>query len=141
MLRSVFASLRLCAFALTSGLLAACSSGGTGTGGASSSSSSTTSSSASSSSSTGGMGGAGTSSSGGMGGAGTSSTGGAGGCAQTLCGAACVDTMTDPHDCGACGHDCLGAICLSGACRPVVLASGQAQPIALVVDATNVYFT
>src|SRR5262249_25136023 len=31
-----------------------------------------------------------------------------GACAKTTCGAACVDTATDPKNCGACGHDCTG---------------------------------
>ncbi|HLK40063.1 MAG TPA: hypothetical protein VKU41_25075, partial [Polyangiaceae bacterium] len=56
---------------------------------------------------------------------------------------ACPDTMFDPHNCGACGHDCGGGACQNGACvalAPGVLATGQGQPGAVVVDDTNVYW-
>lgn len=38
---------------------------------------------------------------------------------RTVCGAACVDTKTDPNHCGACGNACteLGLSCVSGACK------------------------
>jgi hypothetical protein len=58
-------------------------------------------------------------------------------------GAVCGDTRTDPHNCGTCGHDCLGGACESGACvalAPNVLASGQHTPGGIVVDATHVYW-
>lgn len=38
---------------------------------------------------------------------------------QTLCGAACVDTSSNPVNCGRCGNACsIGAYCESRACRP-----------------------
>jgi hypothetical protein len=45
----------------------------------------------------------------------------------------------DPSNCGACGHSCLGGACEAGACRPIALAAGVGQGLAL--DAKNVYWT
>jgi hypothetical protein len=59
----------------------------------------------------GGYGGAGA-----AGGGGDAGSGGGGG-------GSCVDTRSDPHHCGACGHDCLGGECEDGVCG-VVLVSG-----------------
>jgi hypothetical protein len=42
--------------------------------------------------------------------------------------AAC-GSPTDPENCGACGHSCLGGACSGGICQPVVLASGQGPSI------------
>jgi hypothetical protein len=76
--------------------------GGTGGGGASSSGAG------------GGTGGGGASSSGAGGG-----TGGEGGDCQpplVLCPDGCVDLLTDPKNCGSCGHLCPTEICLGGKC-------------------------
>lgn len=35
--------------------------------------------------------------------------------------------MSDPHNCGACGHDCLGGTCTSGVCSATPLAGGVAK--------------
>ena len=51
---------------------------------------------------------------------------------------ACQDTMADPHNCGACGNDCVGGACASGRCQPVILVSAPVGSFAL--DATSVYF-
>ena len=56
------------------------------------------------------------------------------------CGGKCVTLATDAKNCGFCGHDCQGAACSSGLCAPQVLATGQANPIAIAVNSTNVYF-
>ena len=52
----------------------------------------------------------------------------------------CQDTTSDPHNCGTCGHDCLGGDCLSSLCQPVILAS-NGYPNGIAVDATHVYWT
>jgi hypothetical protein len=36
----------------------------------------------------------------------------------------CGDTMSEPDDCGQCGHSCLGADCVEGECQPILVASG-----------------
>lgn len=51
----------------------------------------------------------------------------------------CADVQSDPENCGACGHSCLGGECVAGACQPVAIACGQ-SPKALAVDATHVYW-
>ncbi len=55
----------------------------------------------------------------------------------------CGDPQTDPHNCGGCGHDCLGGACEAGACVLLpsgVLATGQYAPSAIAVDTLNVYW-
>jgi hypothetical protein len=56
-------------------------------------------------------------------------------------GDACVDTGSDPHNCGACGHDCEGGACSDGVCQPFALATFDADANYLAVDAANVYWT
>ncbi|MGZ3428311.1 MAG: hypothetical protein ACXVCV_16775, partial [Polyangia bacterium] len=48
---------------------------------------------------------------------------------------------SDPHNCGTCGHDCLGGACSGGHCQPMVVASLQDPPYGVAVDANNVYFS
>jgi len=61
---------------------------------------------------------------------------------RTRCGDACVDTASDAPNCGACGHDCLGGACTSGACSAVVFFDSAAkQPYSIAIDEANVYFT
>ncbi len=66
-------------------------------------------------------------------GASSSSAGTGGGCGG-------ADLLDDPKNCGACGHDCLGAACVGAACQPVTLAINQAVAIDIALDATNVYW-
>src|SRR5580698_9953333 len=33
----------------------------------------------------------------------------------------CGDTRSDSHNCGRCGHDCLGGLCSASACQPMAL--------------------
>ncbi len=54
-----------------------------------------------------------------------------------------ADTTSDTHNCGACGHDCLGGQCSSSACQPVALISDDAgvSPWGLAQDGTYLYWT
>lgn len=55
----------------------------------------------------------------------------------------CGSTLTDPHNCGGCGIDCEGGVCVEGVCSPLppgVLASGLPTPIGIVIDDANVYW-
>jgi hypothetical protein len=52
----------------------------------------------------------------------------------------CTDTQSDPRNCGACGHDCLGGPCNAGKCGACALViSSDLDSIAL--DDTYVYYT
>jgi hypothetical protein len=55
----------------------------------------------------------------------------------------CGDTQSSSANCGSCGHDCLGGSCQAGVCQPIRIFASDAgaQPWAIAVDGTNVYFT
>jgi hypothetical protein len=53
----------------------------------------------------------------------------------------CEAGPTDPHNCGVCGHDCLGGACFQGSCRQVAVSTGEPAPAYVAVDATHVYWT
>jgi hypothetical protein len=59
---------------------------------------------------------------------------------QKRCGDKCLPLGTDPLNCGACGHSCLGAKCVESVCEPVVLASGENLRDVLAMDDANVMF-
>lgn len=59
----------------------------------------------------------------------------------TACGATCVRVEADAKNCGACGHDCYGASCSAGMCATQPIAEHIAEPRALAVDDTYVYWT
>lgn len=47
---------------------------------------------------------------------------------------------SDPKNCGACGHDCLGGACVEGACQPVVIGEGQGSASGLAVGREHVFW-
>ncbi|HEX8792222.1 MAG TPA: hypothetical protein VF765_14810 [Polyangiaceae bacterium] len=51
---------------------------------------------------------------------------------NTQCGTQCVDLTSDGGNCGRCGHDCLGGMCINSVCQPVELLSGT-TPFDIVV--------
>ncbi len=66
------------------------------------------------------------------------SSGGSGGAPPQCDGT--VDFLTDPKNCGICGHDCLGGECLQGICQPIVLSGEGLEPASVEVDTTHVYW-
>jgi hypothetical protein len=54
--------------------------------------------------------------------------------------AGCGDVGTDPQNCGACGHSCLGGACTTGACQPSMLASGMQGVCAIAVAGSLLYY-
>ena len=56
-------------------------------------------------------------------------------------GACQASIATDPLNCGACGHDCLGGACEAGVCGPVAIVSGEPAPAYIATDGTKVYWT
>jgi hypothetical protein len=53
-----------------------------------------------------------------------------------------ANLMSDPNNCGACGHGCQGAACFQGFCRPRAIGAGQFDQIeAMVLDDSGVYLT
>ncbi|HEX8793148.1 MAG TPA: hypothetical protein VF765_19525 [Polyangiaceae bacterium] len=59
----------------------------------------------------------------------------------SLCNGACIDTTSDPANCGSCGHVCQNTTCTDGACDSTVLSSGFVPPGRLAIDANNAYWT
>jgi hypothetical protein len=55
---------------------------------------------------------------------------------------ACNLAIDDPHNCGACGHDCLGGQCMSGACQAWVLIGADAglAPWRIAQDSAYLYW-
>lgn len=114
-------------------------------GGSSGSSSGGSSSSSSSGSSSGSGGSSGSGSSSGVVGGDASSDGPGTVCNGNLksCGGVCVDTGSDPMNCGGCGVVC-NTQCVSGVCALIAADAGAPPAVGdnacLAVDATNVYW-
>lgn len=66
---------------------------------------------------------------------GTDTGGGAGGA-----NGGCGDLKTDPSNCGACGHDCLGAPCQGGVCKPDAVVKNQGEVVEIAVDDARLYW-
>lgn len=72
-----------------------------------------------------------------------SSSPGTNGAADAGADGGCGSMQFDPHNCGACGNDCMGGACQAGVCVPLpagALATGQLSPTSIAVDANNVYW-
>lgn len=57
--------------------------------------------------------------------------------ADTICDAS---FETDEHNCGSCGHDCVGGVCAAGKCQAVLLSDRENLPTAIGYDSTNIYW-
>jgi hypothetical protein len=56
------------------------------------------------------------------------------------CNSTCANLDSDPKNCGACGHDCLGGPCVGGFCKPYKLADVTTGYVGtLAVDGNKVY--
>jgi len=53
----------------------------------------------------------------------------------------CNDLASDPEHCGACGHDCYGGACVSGRCKPVLMATGLPRPFEIIKDEDFIFGT
>jgi hypothetical protein len=62
----------------------------------------------------------------------------AGSMEPVVCGGA--DLRHDPHNCGACDHDCLGTECRLGTCEAEEVGDGMDEPLQIAVDGDTVYF-
>ena len=62
-------------------------------------------------------------------------------CDATSCNGSCVDLQTSGTNCGACGHDCLGATCTAGKCATTVLITGESRPYDLAADTGTLFWT
>jgi hypothetical protein len=71
----------------------------------------------------------------------SASEGGASADAALADGAACsgADLQTDAKNCGACGHDCLGATCNGGLCAPALVVTGLDQAGVITVDGNDLF--
>jgi hypothetical protein len=60
--------------------------------------------------------------------------------ASSSTGGCTIGSMTDPQNCGSCGHDCGAGACTSGACQKFLVATATAPPDTLVSDGTHLFW-
>ena len=61
---------------------------------------------------------------------------------KTNCTTACTDLLSDPKNCGTCGHDCLGGACSGGKCQPIAITNPLATtPYLLGIDSNYLYYS
>lgn len=61
---------------------------------------------------------------------------------KSVCDQACIDTSSDPKNCGSCKHDCLGGTCSGGQCQPVAVASSLGSNVRLIgIDDQSLYYS
>lgn len=53
---------------------------------------------------------------------------------------ATCDAADTEHNCGRCGHDCLGGQCVNAMCTPVLIADSLGNPAYLAADNSNIYW-
>lgn len=51
-----------------------------------------------------------------------------------------ADLQTDAENCGACEHNCQGAVCVAGLCTPTQLGTDSFDLYAIAVDDENIYY-
>lgn len=60
----------------------------------------------------------------------------------SICNTVCTNEQTDPANCGACGHSCLGGTCTNGACNPFDFNAPTGEsPLGIVADSSYVYWS
>ena len=57
----------------------------------------------------------------------------------THCGGACVDTQSDPGNCGRCGHGCVSGQCAAGLCESWLVANATASSAGLPIARGGMY--
>jgi len=50
-----------------------------------------------------------------------------------------ANLSSDPKNCGACAHDCLGGLCSLGKCQPVLFGKASGRGVGVTTDGTTVY--
>ncbi len=60
---------------------------------------------------------------------------------DAACNGECFDLDSDPKNCGACGHACLGGVCDTGECQPVNVLVGESGLTRMATDGTYLYWT